>query len=308
VAFRGLDDDFDTDFGYSGRVQFGLIVRDKDISDAAGDSNGFESDNFSTGLGRTPITKAVFSNITSIGPKRDGSTALPAGEKFERAIFTRRNTALSVHNSIIIGWEKGWHVSGSITFDNYDATTSLDSMGVVRSTIIANNVFPHFVYDAGGATAAWYNTYAGSHAIDTVSTPTQIAFVNAFPTNLEDNSDFRLSASSVAASGADFSGPQFTGGFVGIQEAKANETAFVIFPNPAGYQTTLAFTTNEKATVSVEVYDVLGHLVSVASQNNSFEKGYNTISLNTADLSNGIYYIALDVNGVKETKKLVINK
>lgn len=308
ISFRGLDDDFDTDFGFSGRVQFGLIVRDKDISDAAGDSNGFESDNFSTGLGRTPITKAVFSNITSIGPKRDGTATLPAGEKFERAIYTRRNTALSVHNSVFIGWEKGWHVSGNITFDNYDATTSLDSMGVVRSCIMANNLFPHFVFDAGGASAAWYNTYAGSHAIDTVSTPAQIAFVNAFPTNLEDASDFRLQASSVAASGADFSGPQFTGGFVGIQEAKATETAFVIFPNPAGNQTTLAFTTNERANVSVEVYDVLGHLVSVATQNNEFEKGYNTISLNTAALSNGIYYIALEVNGAKETKKLVINK
>lgn len=308
IAFRGLDDDFDTDFGYSGRVQFGLIVRDKDISDAAGDSNGFESDNFNPGLGRTPITKAVFSNITNIGPKRDGNTALPAGEKFERAIFTRRNTAISIHNSIMLGWEKGWHVSGNTTFDNYDATTSPDSMGIVRKVIMANNMFPHFVYDAGGATAAWYNTYAGSHAIDTVSTVSQIAFVNAFPTNLEDASDFRLQSSSVAASGADFTGSQFTGGFVGIQEAKATEAAFVMYPNPAGNFTTLAFTSNEKANVSVEVYDVLGHLVSGAAQNNEFEKGYNTISLNTAALSNGIYYVALEVNGVKETKKLVINK
>ncbi len=308
VAFRGLDDDFDTDFGYSGRVQFGLIVRDKDISDAAGDSNGFESDNFSTGLGRTPITKAVFSNITSIGPKRDGNTALPAGEKFERAIFTRRNTAISVHNSILLGWEKGWHVSGSITFDNYDATTSLDSMGVVRSCIMANNMFPHFVYDAGGATAAWYNTYAGSHAIDTVSTVSQIAFVNAFPTNLEDASDFRLQAASVAASGANFSGPQFTGGFTGIQESKATDAAFVMFPNPAGNNTTLAFTTNQSSTVSVEVYDVLGNLVSLAAQSTSFDKGYNTISINTTSFSNGIYYVSLEVNGVKETKKLVISK
>lgn len=308
VSFRGLDDDFDTDFGYSGRVQFGLIVRDKDISDAAGDSNGFESDNFSTGVGRTPITKAVFSNITSIGPKRDGNTVLPAGEKFERAIFTRRNTAISLHNSILLGWEKGWHVSGSSTFDNYNATTSIDSMGVVRSCIMASNMFPHFVYDAGGANAAWYNTYAGSHAIDTVSTVSQIAFVNAFPTNLEDASDFRLQAASVAASGANFSGPQFTGGFTGIQESKATDAAFVMFPNPAGNNTTLAFTTNQSSTVSVEVYDVLGNLVSLATQSTSFDKGYNTISINTTSFSNGIYYVSLEVNGVKETKKLVINK
>lgn len=308
VAFRGLDDDFDTDFGYSGRVQFGLIVRDKDISDAAGDSNGFESDNFSTGLGRTPITKAIFSNITSIGPKRDGNTTLPAGEKFERAIFTRRNTALSVHNSVLLGWEKGWHVSGSITFDNYDATTSLDSMGVVRSCILANNMFPHFVYDAGGANAAWYNTYAGSHAIDTVSTVSQIAFVNAFPANLEDASDFRLQSSSEAASGANFSGPQFTGGFVGIQESTAAVSAFVLYPNPAAQSTTLAFTAGDRAKVSVEVFDVLGHLVSVATQESDFEKGFHTITLNTAALANGIYYVSLEVNGVKETKKLLVNQ
>ena len=63
IAFRGLDDDFDTDYGYAGRIQFGLVVRDKDISDAAGDSNGFESDNSGgTGLNRLPITKTIFSN------------------------------------------------------------------------------------------------------------------------------------------------------------------------------------------------------------------------------------------------------
>lgn len=31
VSFRNLDDDFDTDFGYRGRVQFGLIIRDADL-------------------------------------------------------------------------------------------------------------------------------------------------------------------------------------------------------------------------------------------------------------------------------------
>ena len=100
ISFRTLDDDFDTDYGHAGRVQFGLIVRDKDISDVAGDSNGFESDNSGgTGLNRLPITKTIFSNITSIGPKRDGTVALPVGEKFERAIFTRRNRAKSASKS-----------------------------------------------------------------------------------------------------------------------------------------------------------------------------------------------------------------
>lgn len=309
IAFRGLDDDFDTDFGYSGRVQFGLIVRDKDISDAAGDSNGFESDNFNPGLGSLPITKAVFSNITCVGPKRDGNTVLPAGEKFERGIFTRRNTAISIHNSIFLGWEKGWHVSGSTTFDNYNSTVSPDSFGVVKNIIIANNITPKFVVDAGGATAAWYNTYAGTNSIDTTKTVAQIGFVNAFPTNLSDNSDFRLIAASAAATGADFTGSQFSGGFTGINNiTKIANNSFVVYPNPATNLTNIGFTMSEKNKVSVSVYDVLGNLVNTLSQANEFEKGANAIQLNTSDLSSGIYYISLDINGARETKKLVINK
>lgn len=309
VAFRGLDDDFDTDFGYAGRVQFGLIVRDKDISDAAGDSNGFESDNFNPGIGSLPITKAIFSNITSIGPKRDGSTTLPAGEKFERAIFTRRNTAISVHNSVIVGWEKGWHVSGATTFDNYNANLNMDSAGVVQNVVIASNMFPKFVADAGGANAAWYNTYAGITSIDTTKTVAQIGFVNAFPTNLEDNSDFRLQPSSIAASGADFSNPQFAGQVLGVKNlTNALENSFVVYPNPAAKNTNISFALVNDNKVSVFVYDVLGHLVSNEVNETSFEKGNHSININTSNLSAGIYYISLEVNGSKETKKLIINQ
>lgn len=309
ISFRGLDDDFDTDFGHSGRIQFGLVVRDKDISDVAGDSNGFESDNFNPGIGRLPITKTIFSNITVLGPKRDGTVALPAGEKFERGIFTRRNTGISIHNSIIIGWEKGWHVSGGTTFDNYNATTSPDSMGVVKNTIIASNIFPKFINDAGGANASWYNTYAGTNSIDTTQTVSQLGFVNAFPTLLEDPSDFRLTTASTASVGADFSGTQFAGQVLGVNQlTKVIANSFVIYPNPASQNTNVAFTIVERNKVTVSVYDVLGNLVSTVSQENEFEKGNNTINLNTSNLSGGIYYISLEVNGAKETKKLVINK
>ena len=309
ISFRTLDDDFDTDYGHAGRVQFGLIVRDKDISDVAGDSNGFESDNSGgTGLNRLPITKTIFSNITSIGPKRDGTVALPVGEKFERAIFTRRNTAISIHNSIMLGWEKGWHVSGTPSFDNYNANTNMDSLGLVQNTIIASNLFPKFVYDAGGANATWYNAYAGINSIDTTKSVAQIAFVNAFPTELYDPSDFRLTANSTASNGASFSGPQFAGQVTGVKSiANKNLNSFVIYPNPANQSATISFTIIDKNKVNVNVYDVFGNVVSTLSQSNDFEKGNNTINVNTSNLSSGIYYISLDVNGAKETKKLIIN-
>ncbi|MCF8424421.1 MAG: T9SS type A sorting domain-containing protein [Bacteroidia bacterium] len=309
ISFRTLDDDFDTDYGHAGRVQFGLIVRDKDISDVAGDSNGFESDNSGgTGLNRLPVTKTIFSNITCIGPKRDGTVALPVGEKFERAIFTRRNTAISIHNSIMVGWEKGWHVSGTPAFDNYNANTNLDSLGLVQNTIIASNLFPKFVHDAGGANATWYNAYAGINSIDTTKSVAQIAFVNAFPTELYDPSDFRLTANSTASNGASFSGPQFSGQVTGVKSiVNENLKSFVIYPNPANQSTSISFNIIEKNKVTTNVYDVLGNVVSTLSQSNDFEKGNNTIIINTSNLSSGIYYISLDVNGAKETKKLIIN-
>ncbi|MES2849711.1 MAG: hypothetical protein V4685_11695, partial [Bacteroidota bacterium] len=62
VAYKTQDDDFDTDNGFNGSVQFGLIVRDSSIADVS-KSEAFESDNDGSGSTLTPQTKAVFSNI-----------------------------------------------------------------------------------------------------------------------------------------------------------------------------------------------------------------------------------------------------
>lgn len=310
ISFRGLDDDFDTDFGYSGRVQFGLIVRDKDISDAAGDSNGFESDNSGgTGLNKLPITKAVFSNITSIGPKRDGTVTLPVGEKFERAIFTRRNTALSIHNSIFVGWEKGWHVNGLPTFDNYNANLKIDSLGLVQNIIISNNIFPKFVHDAGGANSTWYNSYAGLTSIDTTKSVSQIGFVNAFPTELYDASDFRLVATSTASNGASFSGPHFNGQVLSVNNLNKNKiNSIELYPNPSSDNTSLSFNLVEENKISIFISDILGNENITLYNNDFLEKGEYKFSISTSNLSNGIYFISIKIDGVVETKKLIINK
>jgi hypothetical protein len=106
IAFRGWDDDFDVDFGHSGRVQFGLGLRDPFIADQS-QSNGFETDNNSTGSAATPITSAVFSNITYVGGERgsrgSGSANNVNNANYGRALHIRRNSSLSVFNSVFIG-------------------------------------------------------------------------------------------------------------------------------------------------------------------------------------------------------------
>jgi len=219
VSFGTYDDDLDCDFGFSGHVQFALVVRDPNESDQSS-SNGFECDNFNPGLGKLPITRPVFSNVTLVGPRRDGNTALGSGDKHEHAFHLRRNSAVSVYNSLVVGWEKNLLIDGASTFDNYDgSTTALDSLGKVNGVVIATSTWTgttadrFFTYNSGGANSAWYNTYSGANAIDTTKSVSQIAWVNPFPANLNTKPDFRLQAASIATTGAVFTHTNVTGSF-----------------------------------------------------------------------------------------------
>ena len=55
LAIDTWDDDFDTDNGFSGKIQFGLAQRLASTADVSG-SNGFESDNNAAGDNKTPQT------------------------------------------------------------------------------------------------------------------------------------------------------------------------------------------------------------------------------------------------------------
>jgi hypothetical protein len=112
VALRGLDDEFDTDNGFKGNVQFILGMRDPNISDQSG-SNGFESDNDADGSTLTPVTKPIFSNATLYGPLAFTAT-LPVNHLFKRAMHIRRSSQLSVYNSVFVGWPKGLLIDGAL--------------------------------------------------------------------------------------------------------------------------------------------------------------------------------------------------
>lgn len=104
VSYRNLDDDFDTDWGYSGNVQYGYILRDPNVADqcSCSDSNGFESDNDAAGSDATPQTSAKFANISMFIAPGTVNT------KYRSAFRIRRNSAISVYNSLVIGgYNKG---------------------------------------------------------------------------------------------------------------------------------------------------------------------------------------------------------
>ncbi len=116
IAYAGLDDDFDGDNGWRGRVQFALAVRKPQVADVS-TSQTFEMDNDATASSNQPYTAPVFSNVTSIGPLQD--TAWVAGRDFSRyygaAVQIRRNARTSVFNSVFLGWPRGVEIANANT-------------------------------------------------------------------------------------------------------------------------------------------------------------------------------------------------
>ncbi len=115
VAHRGLDDDFDTDYGFSGKVQFGISIRDSLVADISS-SNGFESDNDGTGSTNIPATNGTFSNMTLFGPKRTNSTTV--NSNYKRAAHLRRSTQQDIYNSVFTGWVNGLKIENTNTGNN----------------------------------------------------------------------------------------------------------------------------------------------------------------------------------------------
>jgi hypothetical protein len=143
VALRGFDDDWDTDWGFTGKVQYALSLRDPKISDQS-KSNGFESDNFDPGEPATgpnaglPLTAPVFANVSNFVFNTTPSTDFvsPASGAYQAAMHLRRNTSISIFNSLFVGYPQGLRLEGTATGTYANATSgALDLQGIVLSNM-----------------------------------------------------------------------------------------------------------------------------------------------------------------------------
>ena len=168
IAYKTQDDDFDSDNGYNGNVQFGIILRDSVIADIS-TSEAFESDNNSGGTATTFQTSAVFSNITAIGPRIDptygkGNTLYRAGAHI------RRNTGISIMNSIFAGWPRGFQFDASSGVPVDKNVT--DSVIRIKNTTLAGNTVNIDYVRSTGSSATYATNNDGIAGLTTwFSTP-----------------------------------------------------------------------------------------------------------------------------------------
>jgi hypothetical protein len=214
IAYKGLDDDWDMDNGFSGRVQFGISMRDSSVADVS-QSNGFEIDNDAGGSTLLPQTSAVFSNMTVIGPR---ATVTNVGNSnFRRGMHTRRNSAVSIFNSIIMGWPTGWNLDGGLgspTDLNYSGASP---KAFVSNTIMAGNNTPFTYTASAGSPTGWttsdltnyFNRPGGGN---TALTATSDVMLGA-PFKHDGTADWNPVAGSPALTGGDFTSAKMNNSF-----------------------------------------------------------------------------------------------
>ena len=216
ISFRTLDDDFDTDNGYNGKVQFGIAVRDSAVADIS-KSESFESDNDAAGSSLLPQTSVVFSNMTVMGPKATLSNT--GNSLFVWGAQIRRNSSMSLFNSIIMGYPTGLYIDATkgVPTDN-----NIPGSLFVQNTIIAGCTNP-ILYSLGtnvnvpitpnttASITAWFTTAAYGNSI--LTNNSEVGLGAAFNYS---NPDFNPATGSVAATGAAFIHPKLATGFTSV--------------------------------------------------------------------------------------------
>jgi hypothetical protein len=309
VSYKNLDDDFDTDFGYSGKVQFGLIIRDPFTADQStgSTSEGFESDNDASGSTASPQTSAVFSNITCIGPYR-GSTSNLIDAKFRRALRIRRNSAISVFNSVFTDWPTGLHIDGAASVTNANAG-SLDFKNNVIAGVGTNKTLQiTLVADLALLTnySSSMQTFFASNDNDSLANATDVMFVSPYPADFQ-NPDYRLAVGSPLLTGADFTDPKLDFG-VSVKENAGDNISMSIYPNPVNENSALYLNLKNAEKVTVKIYEITGKTVSTIKHEEMMQEGMNKIQISTAELKSGLYFATITAKGFSKTIKFAVSK
>lgn len=336
VSYANTDDNFDTDLGYRGNVQFGVVLRDTAVADAAGASNGFESDNDAAGSTRTPFTANTFSNMTVLGPLATPTTVF--NTKFGKGALIRLNSRTSIFNSIIAGWPvAGLDIDGKLT-----AAAAVNGDLKFKNNILAENKVRFIEFDSivnSTTVRAWFAANSNDSTKAYTDIKMKAPFNFKFPL-------FDLNSGSVAATGASFTDTKLTSAFftpvtyvgafgttnwmagwtnfnpqaepyntapynsrVDVKELTANQLKAVIAPNPVQNNTVanVFFNVEKTTTLELSVVDLMGRTV-VKGQKQEFTEGSHAAEINIQGLNSGLYFVRFVTNEGQKTLPLTITK
>jgi len=157
ISWRCRDDNFDTEYGHDGRLQFLYAKRDPSVAvqTLLEASNGIESDNNQSQPFYLPVTKTRISNLTLIGPAADTIASKTLG--FFTWYWTaslQSGTRLSLNNSLLLGFD-----NGIVIWDSASQTAAVDGAFQIRNTSLQarkKNIVTQSAPIQGFNAVAWF--------------------------------------------------------------------------------------------------------------------------------------------------------
>jgi hypothetical protein len=327
IAYRGLDDDFDADFGFNGDVQFALAVRDPQIADQS-NSNGFEIDNDAQGSTNTPKTRPTFSNVTIVGPSGTVNSL------YRRGAHIRRNSEPGIFNTLVVGsYPVGFFVDGNSCADN--ATNGLleikNSIVSGPVDLLTTNASNGFNIDTWYETAGFGNKQFATSAEAKLDDPFTLDFPNAQPTAgspvlgmaaftaARVNKPFFDKVSYVGAFSGIGAASDWTCGWskfldlnsncfagtVGTKDIAAFASDIKLYPTMTSDQATLEINLLTSVDLQVDIFGLDGQYYG-QQVNEKAAAGQQTFSLTTSQLSAGFYFVRIQAGDAVTAEKLIV--
>jgi len=213
IAYNNGDDDFDFDYGYTGKMQFLISYRTELTSAHALRANALESYNDAVPTLNAPLTRPIISNMTIIGPQGMEATKT----NLNQGVYIRKGTRFILQNSIIAEYPQG----GLMTCPRTRPVLLQNTGSEFKYNLVhADSINRTFSYDTGADPAGFYGVFADPQTKDFA--------LNSVNQNklIESSVDLKLAgmysasapdltplASSPAITGANFEGQNFSSTF-----------------------------------------------------------------------------------------------
>jgi hypothetical protein len=334
ISFCG-DDAFDYDLGYRGRGQYWFSMQGPDdATGRAGEHDGASPDN------QAPFSQPTIYNATYIGLGAD-VTNLPGGDADDFAILFRDNAGGFYNNSIFTDFPARAIAiedrdgddtfarleAGDLAFNNNfffgfgSGTTAADLFIAVdpdeilvpgSSATIAANFTNNNNIIADPLLSQMDRTMAvdprpilGGNAASGAPAPEDsffetVAYYGAFAPNTGSTPLWLDGWTAISEYG-------IVDMITGVNTQIANGFQFdAPFPNPADHSTRMSFELPIATAVNITVIDVLGRPVMQVINNERLLAGIQTATINTRNLTDGLYFVVLEAGGTQLKQQLVV--
>lgn len=187
---------------------------------------------------------------------------------------------------------------------NY-TTTDCDNFSVMFSSNCGVTWTPHFVRNIRASTAGVSGVVSGNFYPSAAQFKQET--IPFFGDNTLTNVIFKLKFTSESGGSNNFYVDDINlTDITGIKETQQAVMNVAAFPNPTMENTTLQFDLLATKNIEISLHDVLGRFVKNIDKK-QFTAGHYEFPVKLDDLSKGLYFIQLNIEGVMSSQKIMVN-